>query len=267
MTMQFISLGSGSSGNSYYLGTPNYGILIDAGISFRQVRKTLKSHSIDLEKIAAIFITHDHGDHIRHIETLMDKLRVPVYCTINVHQGINCNRLIKNPIYQDIYHIDKESPMNFRDFNITAFDVPHDATENVGYCFEIEDKTFTIATDLGEITPLAAHYLKKANYLILETNYEEEMLRMGGYPKFLKDRVLSSTGHLSNEAAAQFLAENYQDKWKYIWLCHLSKDNNHPELAYKAIENKLREKHVIVGKDLTVIPLKRTIPSDLFIFD
>lgn len=267
MTIQFISLGSGSSGNSYYLGTPEYGILIDAGISFRQIRKTLKTHNIEADKIAGIFITHDHGDHIRHIETLMDKLNVPLYCTTNVHQGINSNRLIKAPLYQDIHHIEKELALEFKDFKITAFEVPHDATENVGYCFEIEDKVFTIATDLGEITPTAAHYLKKANYLIIEANYEEEMLRMGGYPQYLKERVASRTGHLSNEATAKFLSENYQNNWKCIWLCHLSKDNNHPELAYKTVENKLREREITVGKDLTLIPLKRTVPSDLFIFD
>lgn len=267
MIVQFISLGSGSSGNSYYLGTPNYGILIDAGISFRQIRKTLKAHDIDFEKIAAIFITHDHGDHIRHIETLMDKLRVPIYCTINVHNGINNNRLIKSPLYQDINHIEKESEFMFKDFKVTAFEVPHDATENVGYCFEIDGKIFTIATDLGEVTPIAAHYLKKANYLIIEANYEEEMLKMGSYPQFLKERVASRTGHLSNRDAAQFLADNYQDNWKYVWLCHLSKDNNHPELAYKVVENMLRDKHIFVGKELELIPLKRTVPSELFEFE
>lgn len=267
MTIQFISLGSGSSGNSYYLGTPDYGILIDAGISFRQIRKAFKLHQIDTSKIIGLFITHDHGDHIRHIETLIDKLNIPVYCTANVHAGINKNRLIRQPIYQDVHHVEKEKAIQLRDFTIEAFEVPHDATDNVGYCFEVDGKVFTIATDLGEITPTAARYLEKAHYLILEANYEEEMLQMGSYPRFLKDRVASRTGHLSNFAAAEFLSNHYQSKWKHVWLCHISKDNNHPELAYKTVENRLKEIQITVGKELQVMVLKRTVASDLYEFD
>ena len=267
MKVQFISLGSGSSGNCYYLGTSDCGILIDAGISLRQIRKTLKLYDIDMNNIYAIFVTHDHGDHIRHIETLIEKRHLPIYCTPKVHEGMNRNKHVKHPIYQDVFHIEKEQPFQFRDFTIEAFEVPHDATENVGYCIEIDGKVFTIATDLGEVTPTAAHYLKKANYMVLEANYEEEMLRMGKYPAFLKERVASRTGHLSNSAAAAFLSENYQTNWKYIWLCHLSKDNNHPELAYKAVESRLREIHVCVGKEIELLPLKRTVPSNLYEFE
>ena len=150
---------------------------------------------------------------------------------------------------------------------IESFEVPHVGTDNVGYCNEIDGKVFSFLTDLGEITPTAAHYICKANYLILEANYDDEMLRMGTYPQYLKERITGRTGHMSNFDTAEFLAENFTEHLQYIWLCHLSKDNNHPELAYKTVEWKLREKGIIVGKDVQLCALKRTTPSELYEFE
>lgn len=157
--------------------------------------------------------------------------------------------------------------MMLEDFRIESFEVPHDGTDNVGYCIEIDGKVFSFLTDLGEITPTAADYISKANYLILEANYDEEMLKMGPYPQYLKERIMSRTGHMSNAATAEFLAENITEHLRYIWLCHLSKDNNHPELAYKTVEWKLKNKGVIVGKDVQLLALKRNTPSELYVFE
>jgi len=157
--------------------------------------------------------------------------------------------------------------MKIDEFKISAFEVPHDGTDNVGYCIEIGDKIFSFLTDLGHITETAAHYICKANYLILEANYDLEMLRMGPYPKYLKERISGPNGHMSNTDTAEFLAENINENLKYIWLCHLSKDNNHPELAYKTVEWKLKSKGVIVGKDVQLIALKRSSPSDFYEFE
>ncbi len=152
-------------------------------------------------------------------------------------------------------------------FAITAFEVPHDGTDNVGYCINIDGKIFSFLTDLGHITPTAAEYICKANYLVLEANYDEEMLKMGPYPQYLKERIAGPNGHMSNRETADFLAENINESLKYIWLCHLSKDNNHPELAYKTVELSLRNKGIIVGKDVQVIALKRNTPSDIYEFE
>ncbi len=267
MKIQFISLGSGSSGNCYYLGTPDHGILIDAGLSTRTIRKYLKQVGIDIEKIQGVLITHDHADHIKGVGNLAEKMTIPIYTTAAVHLGINRNKCMSAPLSStSVRYIEKEEPFDIKDFSITAFEVPHDGTDNVGYSVEIDDKIFTFATDLGEITPTVAHYLKKADYMVIEANYEDEMLRMGRYPMFLKERVSSKTGHLSNQDTAEFLATEYQPNWKHIWLCHLSKDNNHPDLAYKTIESKLRAQNIIVGKDVELLPLKRTTPSDLYTF-
>lgn len=266
-TIKFLSLASGSSGNCYYLGCGEKGILIDAGIGIRTIKKTLKEIGVAIESIMGVFVTHDHADHIKSVGNLGERLHIPVYTTKTIHEGINKSYCVTEKLYSCVRHIEKEKAIQLGDFNILAFEVPHDGTDNVGYCIEVNGKIFSFLTDLGEITPLAAKYISMANFLILEANYDEEMLRMGTYPAYLKKRITSRTGHLSNSAAAEFLAENITESLKYIWLCHLSKDNNHPELAYKTVEWKLRNKGIIVGKDVQLSALKRSMPSDLYVWE
>lgn len=266
MKIKFICLASGSSGNCYYLGTDTYGILIDAGIATRTIKKSLKEAGIGMEMIRAVFITHDHADHIKGVGGLGEKLHIPIYSTAKIHQGINKSYCMTEKLHTSARILEKEQPMQLADFCIESFEVPHDGTDNVGYCIEIDGKVFSFLTDLGEITPTAATYIRKANYLVIESNYDDEMLRMGTYPQYLKERIASHNGHMSNLDTATFLADNYEEHLRYIWLCHLSKDNNHPELAYKTIELKLREKGIIVGKDVELCALKRTTPSELYEF-
>lgn len=263
-TVRFISLASGSSGNCYYLGYKEYGILIDAGIGIRTIKKRLKGFNIPMESINAVFITHDHADHIKAVGHLGEKLHIPIYTTASIHEGINKSYCVTEKLYSSVRYLEKEHPIQLADFIVEAFEVPHDGTDNVGYCIEIAGQTFSFLTDLGEITELAAKYIQKTNYLILEANYDEEMLRMGPYPAYLKERIKGKNGHLSNMDTADFLAENIHPKLKQVWLCHLSKDNNHPELACKTIELKLRERGIYVGKDIELSALKRMIPSELY---
>ena len=267
MKVRFISLASGSSGNCYYIGTEDYGILIDAGIAVRTIKKNLKEVGIGLETIQGVFITHDHADHIKAVGGLGEKLNIPIYTTARIHEGINRSYCMTEKLHSSVRYLEKNQPMHLKDFIIESFEVPHDGTDNVGYCIEIDGKTFSFLTDLGEITPTAADYIRKANYLILEANYDEEMLKMGTYPLYLKERIASHTGHMSNTDTANFLADNISEHLKYIWLCHLSKDNNHPELAYKTVEWKLKEKGIVVGRDLYLCALKRTTPSELYEFE
>ena len=267
MKIKFISLASGSSGNCYYLGTDKHGILIDAGIGIRTIKKELKEINVSLNNVCAVFITHDHADHIKAVGHLGEKYNIPVYSTKEIHEGINKSYCMTEKLSTSVHYINKDEPMKIDEFKISAFEVPHDGTDNVGYCIEIGDKIFSFLTDLGHITETAAHYICKANYLILEANYDLEMLRMGPYPKYLKERISGPNGHMGNTDTADFLAENINENLKYIWLCHLSKDNNHPELAYKTVEWKLKSKGVIVGKDVQLIALKRSSPSDFYEFE
>ena len=231
------------------------------------IKKSLKDYNILMDSIRAVFITHDHADHIKAVGNLGEKMNIPVYTTARIHAGINRSYCMTEKLSSSVRYLEKQEPMTLEDFHIESFEVPHDGTDNVGYCIEIDGKVFSFLTDLGEITPTAAHYISKAHYLILEANYDEEMLKMGPYPQYLKERIASKTGHMSNSDTAEFLAENITEHLRYIWLCHLSKDNNHPELAYKTVEWKLKNKGVIVGKDVQLLALKRNTPSELYVFE
>ena len=265
--LRFLSLASGSSGNCYYLGTSSYGILVDAGIGVRQIKKVLKEHGIAFEKIHAVLITHDHADHIKSVGYLGEALNIPVYATELVHAGIRRSRYVEEVLIQSRRVVEKENPVSIRDFKITAFEVPHDSSDNVGYLIEYGDQAFVVVTDVGHITDTVKHYVCRANHLVIEANYDEEMLMSGTYPAFLKERVSSKSGHLSNRDAAEFLAANYTPTLKNIWLCHLSRDNNHPELAYKTVDFRLFQEGIRVGKDVSLVALKRMTPSDMYEFD
>ncbi|MCD8177995.1 MAG: MBL fold metallo-hydrolase [Tannerellaceae bacterium] len=267
MKVSFFSLASGSSGNCYYLGTPDYGMLIDAGIGLRTIRKVLKDRSIDLSRIMAVLITHDHADHIKTVGCLGERCAIPVYATETVHMGINRSRYVEDKLNASQRIIQKEIPFTIRDFLITAFEVPHDSSDNVGYYIQFGRHKFTLITDVGHVTDTVRKYMALANHLVLEANYDEEMLRFGSYPHFLKERVASSTGHLSNREAAELLATHYQPHLKNVWLCHLSRDNNHPELAYKTVDIRLFQEGIRVGKDINLTALKRTTPSDIYDFE
>lgn len=260
---KLISLSSGSNGNCYYLGTSQYGILIDAGIGIRTIKKYLREYGIALETIVAVLITHDHADHIKSVGGLGCKLSIPVYATETVHYGIERSPYVRESINGSRRIIEKDKTFEIKDFRITAFEVPHDTIENVGYKIEVGDRSIVLATDIGRITDKIVEYAGTANHLIIEANYDEEMLRNGRYPHYLKKRITSGMGHLSNRLTGELLCNIYHNKLDEIWLCHLSQDNNHPELAYKTIESALHNQGIKVGKDIILKTLSRGKPSGL----
>ena len=266
MTIRFICLSSGSNGNCYYIGTPTGALLIDAGISPRSIRKRLKDVGIGMESILAVMVTHDHSDHIRGLGGIGEKLHIPVYATAQIHEGIRRSYCMTQKLTTSARFIVKQQPLQIGDFRVEAFEVPHDGIDNVGYHISIYGRSFTFMTDLGEVTPLAARYARLADYLIIEANYDVDMLRWGRYPAYLKERIAGPHGHLSNSATARFLAEGYDGRWQYVWLCHLSADNNRPELAEACVTEALREKGIVVGRDLKLQVLRRGMPSSLFEF-
>ena len=266
MNINFLSLGSGSSGNCYYLGTDTYGILIDAGIGIRTIKKIFKEYNLSLDSILAIFITHDHADHIKAAGTLGEKYGIPIYATPEIHVGINKSYCMTEKLSTSVRYIQKETPFVLKNFKITCFEVPHDGTDNVGYCIEVGGKVISFLTDLGHITPTAAKYINKTNYLILESNYDEEMLRMGPYPIYLKERIAGPNGHMCNKDTAEFLSQNIHENLKFVALCHLSKENNHPDLAYKTMEMHFRSKGIILGKYIQLTFLKRNTPTGIYSF-
>jgi hypothetical protein len=158
----------------------------------------------------------------------------------------------------------KNEPVQLGDFRITAFNVPHDSADNVGYRIEAEGIVFCLMTDAGHVTDEMKQYISEANYLVIEANHDTEMLFNGPYPDYLKERVNGLTGHLSNRACGEALVENATPRMQHVWLCHLSQENNHPELARKTVQMILQNSGIIVGKDFGLDVLKRRTPSDIF---
>ena len=263
--LRFLSLASGSSGNCYFIGNASSGILIDAGIGVRSIRKCLRSIGLDLENIWGVFVTHDHADHIKAVGTLGEKYHIPIYTTHKVHEGIQRSYCVTEKLFSSKRYIEKLETVQLGEFRVTAFPVSHDATDNVGYTFEYKEKRFTFATDLGFVSQEVAEQLKLADFLVLEANYDEQMLLNGPYPLHLKNRIVSETGHLSNDQCGLFLAENYNERLQHIFLCHLSRENNLPEVAYTTIQHHLEDKLIIVGKDVQLITLDRLTPSELYV--
>ena len=262
--MKFISFGSGSSGNCYYLQDEDKGnaILIDAGVGIRKLKKYFREYDINAQTIQGILVTHDHADHIKSLGTLSNELGIPVYATALVHQGIQrLHGAFKKVAPTSIVNIDKETEFYITDFCVNAFSVPHDASENVGYSVRLGDDVFTLMTDIGAPTDIVKQKIRQTHHLVVESNYDEEMLRRGPYSQFLKDRIRSGTGHISNHQTAQLLLETLHPDIKHVWLCHLSEENNHPELARKTIELELRSCGIIAGVDFQFDVLKRQIPS------
>ena len=266
--LKFISFGSGSSGNCYLLTTPTDGLLIDIGVGLRGLKKDFRDYGLSVSQVHHVLVTHDHADHIKSIGLFSNDYHVPVYTTEKVHEGINRNYCVQQKVPEELKHyVQKGKAIQIGDFLVTPFEVPHDSSDNVGYMIEAEGVVFCIITDAGYVTDEMKTYISRANYLVIEANHDEEMVANGPYPDFLKGRILSQTGHLSNRSCALALVENMTEQLRYIWLCHLSEENNHPELARKTVESLLRDYGIIVGVDVKMEVLKRTVPTGIYELD
>ncbi len=263
--LKFISFGSGSSGNCYCLFTENDGLMIDAGVGVRILKKHFREYGLSLSAIHHILITHDHADHVKSVGSISRDNNLPVYATHKVHVGIEHNYCVRNKVTPAcIEVIQKDVTIRIGDFIVTPFGVPHDSNDNVGYTIKYGEITFCIITDAGHLTKEMKQSISEANYLVIEANHDEEMLASGPYPQHLQARISGPTGHLSNSDCAMALTENATANLRHVWLCHLSEENNHPELALKTVEYTLRSHGIIAGKDFMLDVLKRKTPSLLY---
>lgn len=239
--IRFISFGSGSSGNCSYIGTPDCGILIDAGVDNNFVNAELARNGIDVNSIRGIFLTHDHADHVRFAYAILRRNpSMRLYATMRTIEGIMRRHNISRRITDYHTSIFKEHEYTFGDMVVTPFATSHDGTDNVGYSVELGNTRVVVATDMGKITDRADYYMRRANVLVIESNYDEEMLTRGRYPEYLKARIRSEIGHMSNAATAHYLTEIFTPALSHILLCHLSEDNNTPETAVATVLNALR---------------------------
>jgi len=263
----FRCFASGSSGNCYYLGTRQRGILIDAGISARTIQKNLREMNLDFQNIMGVLITHDHADHIRAVGTLGERVHLPIYSTRLIHEGIDRNYGVKEKLRSSRRYFEKGVPFSLFDMEITTFGISHDSTDCLGYVIDCFGQRFMIATDCGEPNHNLEAYIQTANHIVIEANHDEQLLLNGPYPTYLKERILSPNGHQSNITCAELLVHNYHDGLRNIFLCHLSKENNDPQVAYDTITDQLIQAGIIPGKDIFIRTLDRLDPSPVYILN
>lgn len=263
--LSFISFGSGSSGNCYYLFTENDGLMIDAGIGSRMIKRYFKEYGLSLQQLHNILVTHDHADHVKSVGSVCRDCGATVYATEKVHKGIYKNYCVKYKVpFEQQKVIEKNVAFQVGDFSVTPFEVPHDSSDNVGYKIVCNGKVFTLMTDVGHFTDEMKRIVGETDYLVIEANYDLEMLKSGTYPPHLKQRIMNGYGHTCNNDCGEVIALNATQRLKHVWLCHLSAENNHPELARKTVETILTEHNITVGQDFQLDVLKRTSPMGAY---
>ena len=267
-SIKFKSFSSGSCGNCYFLGYEeegriSAGVIVDAGVSLRRIRREMAADGLGTDCFQAMLITHDHMDHIRSLGSFCKYLQKPVYATGTLHKALagnfftqgyiaSCRRVLKDDDWTEVV------PGKIR---AKYFVVPHDATQTVGYCIKIEDYTVVIMTDAGEAVPQALEYAASADTVIIESNFDDYMLDHGPYPIVLRDRIRDGFGHLSNAKCAEAVKAFSHPGLRNVFLCHLSENNNTPAEAHKCTREAL---DAIGRQDVRLVVLPRQLPSKLF---
>ncbi|BEP30396.1 MBL fold metallo-hydrolase [Helicovermis profundi] len=251
MGIEFCSLASGSSGNCQYIGTDKTGILLDAGLTGKYIKNALYNIGVDPLSIEAVLITHEHSDHVKAVGILMRKFGYKLYITEKTYEQVKLK--IGKIDESKVIIIKKNDAFFIGDVNVKTYEVSHDAVDPIGYTFAKDNNKISVVTDLGVVTKYVLGEVKNSDLLLVESNHDKEMLMVGSYPYYLKKRIVSDDGHLSNEAAGELIKETVLNgNVKNVLLGHLSRENNFPELALKTVKNILEENNIIVGKDVNL---------------
>lgn len=265
-TIKLKSLSSGSCGNCYFLGifsedgrTCEAGILIDAGVSPRRLKRELTPLGLSFDDFSAILVTHDHNDHIRSLGSYCKHTQKPVWSTTKLLNRL-CGHYITGPYLNSCRRNMDEGwndivPGRIR---VRYFEVPHDATQTVGFAIMLDGHKYVHITDCGRMTDEAISWCTQADTVVLESNYDPEMLYNGPYPPDLQERIRGGHGHLSNEECAEAIRTFLHPGLRSVYLCHLSEHNNTPELAMKCAREAVK------GSDIRIVPLPRQSASPLF---
>lgn len=276
--LKFMSLSSGSCGNCYFLTDGKSGLVIDAGVSLRRLKKILQDRGFSLDSFQAILVTHDHLDHIRHLGAWCKHLGKPVYATQVLHDALAthsftrdwiapCRRVLEGGA--TLLELLPGLPLEDQP-SVHPFIVPHDATQTVGYSIEWHGSRFFLMTDAGRVTDEALELAARSDAVVIESNYDMGMLIGGPYTHQLKMRICKGNGHLSNEECADAVRRMWHPGLKNIFLCHLSENNNTPSLAFEATASALRSIKAEGGlsaKDITNLQtLPRSTPSCIYDF-
>ncbi|MBP7175977.1 MAG: MBL fold metallo-hydrolase [Thermoclostridium sp.] len=258
--IKLTSLFSGSSGNAIYVTNNNTHLLVDAGISGKRIEESVTSAGVRMQDIHGILISHEHMDHILGAGILARRYNTPIYANKNTWEAMRS--VLKKIPEQCIRTFATGECFEIGDIEVHSFATPHDAAESVGFNFRYENKKVTIATDIGHVHQALLSNLEGSDMVLIESNHDIEMLKVGRYPWPLKQRILGDSGHLCNELAAKVVTHLAGKGTQKFLLGHLSKENNFPELAFETVKSSLQEKCIIAGKDVYLGVAHRERPSE-----
>ena len=260
---RFCPLYSGSSGNSTFVGNKDEGLLVDAGVSCKKILEALAAREIPQKILQGILITHEHSDHIKGLRVLTKRLNIPVYSSAPVLEYLAQNDCVSPNC--DLIELQQEHEI--AGMKVTPFHTPHDSVDSMGFRFETRDsRTIAIATDLGYVTEEVEKQIFGADLVMLESNYDLHMLECGTYPYFLKQRIKGTHGHLSNDDCAVQASKLVQSGTTRVFLAHLSKENNLPQLAYEHTRFSLQEIGARENQDYVLKVAPRDMPAEMTIF-
>ncbi len=261
MSFKFCSLSSGSSGNSEYIETEHSKILVDAGFSGKAIEKLLDSINVNPTELDAIFVTHEHSDHIKGIGVLSRRFDIPIIANAETWYAMDSKiGKIKD---KNIYIFENNRHIEFKDLDVLPIKTSHDSANSCGFVFSKDDKKLSIVTDTGIIESSVYEEIKDSNLFFVEANHDIDMLKYGSYPMALKERILSDYGHLSNDACANLLGDILTGNHEIVQLAHLSIENNTPAKAFETVNDYLRSLGLDVGEDITLEVAERYVPSNI----
>lgn len=260
--MNLCSIASGSSGNCIYVGNQNTNLLIDAGISGKRIAGGLSQIDVNPEKIDALFVTHEHSDHVSGLGVMARRYHIPIYATNETIQSIlSMPSLGKIP--GELFHsVEPDHSFEINDIVVQPFSISHDAVNPVCYTFCSDGHKIGVATDLGKFDDYIIEHLEGSEALLLEANHDVNMLQAGSYPYYLKRRILSDRGHLSNDNSGHLICRLMGEKLKHIFLGHLSKENNYPELAYETVKVEMECFDKECRRQIRLNVARRDTPSE-----
>jgi phosphoribosyl 1,2-cyclic phosphodiesterase len=250
MSLFITSLNSGSNGNCYYIGNETEAILIDAGISCGEIEKRIKRLGLNIEKVKAVFISHEHSDHINGIQVLSKKHQIPVFITDTT---LACCRLKLEKHL--VTSFDPHSPVTIGNITVTAFPKHHDAADPYSFIISSSEVKVGVFTDIGVPCKHVIHHFKQCNAAFLETNYDDTMLEKGRYPFYLKNRIRSDKGHLSNQQALDLFTRNRPPFMSHLFLSHISKNNNCPDIVQQLFDTHADGVKMIVASRYQETPV------------
>lgn len=242
MSLYIASINSGSNGNCYYVGNDREAVLIDAGISCRETEKRMKRLGLPIENIKAIFVSHEHGDHITGVPALSKKYRLPVYITASTFSSSNIP--LEAELRKDF---SSENPVAIGELHITPFIKFHDASDPHSFLISYQGIHVGVFTDIGMACEKLVHHFSQCHAAFLEANYDTAMLEKGNYPYHLKKRISGGQGHLSNYQALQLFLAHRPAYMSHLILSHLSKNNNNPELVASLFHAHKKDTHIVIA--------------------